>query len=1123
MKQKIYRFLAVLLACTMVVCNNSAITWAVENETVNELTSENVLGVEEAISDEVIIPEDNESFGENSNEEQENLEEPQEEPQEEELQGDDLQGEEFSKEESLEEENPSEEDNSKDELSEEEISDEEISEDISEEISEEELSEDAEALEDIPEEEIATEGEETKSLKAEHTGDYYVTIEYGGNTYETESLYEAGQYIGSLDEGTRKNNDFVLVIKGNTEDYWKRYQSDSFELPGGLKSLQISTDNMNFDLVIFPYGNEIDYDVNLSISSDRVELGGVFESLILDNSSVYYLTKAETSYSNHIGKITSTTGSASIGVNGISARISTIDGNADLCFDKQDEWQFSPSQFTIDQFDNLGTGSITVHNNREKKSDSDYLFKTKTAITEENINYQSNFFTNSFRIEHQDGWYYVYPESVKQSFGYMEANPVEDYDFDSRDYRGEKTTGYDFDMYLFQGQAQRQFNIWCYEDSDYNGFVFIPDLKIESSDESIVSVSKSENGARYNFIAHKTGTATITVSSVDDPTVELTFTAHVYDYINSIKCTPSVQRISNGETVNIKAQISPSNNIGNITWKAKRKDSDVPLPAGKDGAEGVIIDQKSNTEFSVTANFDEASVAGEKGVDLLIYPEYRGIYWNHDSMTANIYIVCNPYEISKSSLSLSYGGSYKLSVLDYISGSVTGNSIGKAATPKAWTSSNPEIATVDSKGVVTANRNDKGGTTTITAKMAGGQELTCEVTVSGAGLDKSFAKMEIYYNPMDPFHLPTTDTLNLSFVPTDSLKDYFDEDKDINRIKVEFSENGKDIASVGSITQKIGAPGTLEIPLNFCGELTENINVSVKVRLLNEELTEAENEFECIYSLYPEDKAEIPADFELYALTNTTTNLSQLSKELEALDSDWEWVDPNTKLVAVEGKDYTTFPVKHTNPCTGEVTIDEIKVNLTQITGFVMPDFPSTFCADEETREYRMSDNNCLFIGKSPYEWPEDEYGNDGVDIWFSVYSDNEDIAYAYGGLMTYPEEYNYVSIQPIAPGKATVKVICRANGASFSQTRQINVIGTGAAGLANIQLGLQYFDDASGLWKTVDGGLVETTDSPANELDCAKKYRIVDNTAPGLDDKPFVLKYTSKDGTVAKVNAKTY
>ena len=40
MKQKIYRFLAVLLVCTMVVCNNSAVAWAVDGETVSEIVSE---------------------------------------------------------------------------------------------------------------------------------------------------------------------------------------------------------------------------------------------------------------------------------------------------------------------------------------------------------------------------------------------------------------------------------------------------------------------------------------------------------------------------------------------------------------------------------------------------------------------------------------------------------------------------------------------------------------------------------------------------------------------------------------------------------------------------------------------------------------------------------------------------------------------------------------------------------------------------------------------------------------------------------------------------------------------------------------------------------------------------
>jgi len=60
-------------------------------------------------------------------------------------------------------------------------------------------------------------------------------------------------------------------------------------------------------------------------------------------------------------------------------------------------------------------------------------------------------------------------------------------------------------------------------------------------------------------------------------------------------------------------------------------------------------------------------------------------------------------------------------------------------TIKSWTSSNPDVATVDGNGKVTAVSVD-GGTTTITAKTLNDKEATCTVTVTGVVVLLDLAK-----------------------------------------------------------------------------------------------------------------------------------------------------------------------------------------------------------------------------------------------------------------------------------------------------------------------------------------------------------------------------------------------
>lgn len=208
----------------------------------------------------------------------------------------------------------------------------------------------------------------------------------------------------------------------------------------------------------------------------------------------------------------------------------------------------------------------------------------------------------------------------------------------------------------------------------------------DSNDKSVATVSNGK------VTALKAGSTSITVKSVDGgftASCAVTVVAKTVD-VSSVTLSKSELTLTEGESETITATVKPDD----ATDKTVSWSSSDPAVATVDG--GKITAVKEGTA-TITAK------AGDKTATCKVTVEKK-------------VIAVESVELDKTELELTEGGSATL-----VATVKPDNATDKTVT---WTSSDPEVATVDG-GVVTAV---KGGTATITAS-AGDKTATCAVTV----------------------------------------------------------------------------------------------------------------------------------------------------------------------------------------------------------------------------------------------------------------------------------------------------------------------------------------------------------------------------------------------------------
>lgn len=219
-----------------------------------------------------------------------------------------------------------------------------------------------------------------------------------------------------------------------------------------------------------------------------------------------------------------------------------------------------------------------------------------------------------------------------------------------------------------------------------------------TSDKSVVQVSQ-----KGTIKAVKTGTVTVTVKSVSGSKTA-SCTIHVVRKVKSITLNKSDLVLYLNSSVTLKAYVTPSDaTVKTVKWYS----SDTSV-------------LRVNSKGTLTPVKPGKAVITAKTVD-------GGLTAR---CTVSVEIPATSLKLNKTSMTLYSGKTYTLTAT--IAPSNTTNKTIQ------WTSSNTKVATVNSKGVVTAIG---GGKAVITAKTSNGLTKTCTVTVlksvSGVSLNKT--------------------------------------------------------------------------------------------------------------------------------------------------------------------------------------------------------------------------------------------------------------------------------------------------------------------------------------------------------------------------------------------------
>jgi len=220
----------------------------------------------------------------------------------------------------------------------------------------------------------------------------------------------------------------------------------------------------------------------------------------------------------------------------------------------------------------------------------------------------------------------------------------------------------------------------------------IKDVTWSSSDKKVVKVDK--NG---KITAVNPGMATITCKTKQGGKIAKCKVTVLPVKVTSVKLNKTSGTIKYGKTYQLKATVSPENATNKkVTWKSSDP------KAVSVSSKGLIKGLKANSSAVITCTTaDGKKVASCK---IKVAP-----------------VAVKGIKLNKTAVSI--GAKKSFTLVAAISPS---NATNKAVT---WSSSNSKIASVDSKGVVTAK---SGGTATIYAKTKdGGFVAACKVTVTG--------------------------------------------------------------------------------------------------------------------------------------------------------------------------------------------------------------------------------------------------------------------------------------------------------------------------------------------------------------------------------------------------------
>lgn len=275
--------------------------------------------------------------------------------------------------------------------------------------------------------------------------------------------------------------------------------------------------------------------------------------------------------------------------------------------------------------------------------------------------------------------------------------------------------------------------------------------------------------------AKKAGTATITVTTANGRSASCKVTvkrpAATAIKLNKIKATLGV-----GETLKLTGTLSPSGASEKITW----------------------ISSNTKAASVSTSGSVKAKAAGKATITAKLA---SGI---HASCTITVIKKPTAVKLSKTSLAITKGASKQLTYSLRPAGAVT---------TVTWSSSNPKIASVTSKGVV---KGVKTGTTTITAKTANGKKAACKVTVKRpAATAVKLKKTSLTMNKRE------TQTLSYTLTPSDAAG------------TVTWSSSNAKIASVNSkgiVTAKSAGTATIT------AKISSKVYAKCKVKVTNKVL-----------------------------------------------------------------------------------------------------------------------------------------------------------------------------------------------------------------------------------------------------------------------------------------------
>lgn len=217
-----------------------------------------------------------------------------------------------------------------------------------------------------------------------------------------------------------------------------------------------------------------------------------------------------------------------------------------------------------------------------------------------------------------------------------------------------------------------------------------PELKWKSSNSKIASVD-----SKGKVTAKKAGKVTITCTSVDNPLCKDTCVITVKVKTTGVKISKTSLSMYATEKKTLKATVSPSDATNkDVTWKSSNK------KVATVSSDGVVTAKKAGT-CTITVKTKSGDFVASCKVKV------------------SKYVAVKKLSLKKTSVTIKDGKTYKLETV--FSPSKASNKV------ISWKSSNKKIATVSSKGVVTAV---KPGTCTITGKSKdSGKKVTCKVTV----------------------------------------------------------------------------------------------------------------------------------------------------------------------------------------------------------------------------------------------------------------------------------------------------------------------------------------------------------------------------------------------------------